>query len=169
MFLRRSIGLGLALSLVTAGNASAQDTPPSAPGSQAAPQNVLTKAPELLQFVEAVRPPGTEALEGVVVLMLTLQADGRVSDVVVESAAGQGFDEAAVAAARQFVRMLGEYALLSSQQAQRDALGALLGPLVLAGAMTTADVNALIAAASVQIRAWDIVLTAADIAFARTV
>ncbi|MFZ4736943.1 MAG: TonB family protein [Bradymonadia bacterium] len=103
MFLRRSIGLGLALSLVTAGNASAQDTPPSAPGSQAAPQNVLTKAPELLQFVEAVRPPGTEALEGVVVLMLTLQADGRVSDVVVESAAGQGFDEAAVAAARQFV------------------------------------------------------------------
>lgn len=103
MSLRRSIGLGLALSLATAGNTSAQDAPPSAPGSQAAPQNVLTKPPELLQFVEAVRPPGTEALEGVVVLMLTLQADGRVSDVVVESAAGQGFDEAAMAAARQFV------------------------------------------------------------------
>lgn len=65
---------------------------------------VLTKAPELLQFVKADYPPDATAqgIEGKVRLAVTIDAEGNVADVQVIEGAGYGFDEAAVAAVRQF-------------------------------------------------------------------
>lgn len=78
------------------------DTPPSGTPSEQAPVLV---PPSLVTFVEAVYPPEAEAqrLEGAVELAITLDAEGRVTDVTVTAPAGHGFDEAAVAAAKQFV------------------------------------------------------------------
>jgi len=61
--------------------------------------------PELREFVEADYPPEAEAqgLEASVIVQITIAADGTVTDVEVLEGAGQGFDEAAVAAVRQFV------------------------------------------------------------------
>jgi TonB family protein len=67
-----------------------------------APQGVLTKAPELQQFVEAVRPPGAETQVADVILLLTVNVDGSVGDVIVQSGTGGGLDQAAVEAARRF-------------------------------------------------------------------
>ncbi|HSP80788.1 MAG TPA: TonB family protein, partial [Myxococcaceae bacterium] len=65
---------------------------------------VLTKAPELVRFVEAVYPP--EAAEAgrtaSVELAITIDAEGGVSDAQVMTPVGDGFDEAALAAVRQF-------------------------------------------------------------------
>ena len=62
------------------------------------------RLPELEEFVAAPYP--TEAknqgLQAVVVLALTVDRSGQVSDATVVEAAGHGFDEAAVAAAFQF-------------------------------------------------------------------
>src|SRR4051812_48609584 len=65
---------------------------------------VLTKAPELLQFVAAEYPKEAEAagLTGAVKMTVTIAADGSVADAVVTEGAGNGFDEAALAAVRQF-------------------------------------------------------------------
>jgi len=66
---------------------------------------VLTQAPQMLQFVEAAWPPGAEAagITGAEVkLNVTLAEDGSVADAVVTAPAGNGFDEAAVEAVRQF-------------------------------------------------------------------
>jgi len=104
----RRVRLGLFTAACLAlphGAANAQPVaPPSAASTtpSAAPAGVLTKAPALQRFVEAVRPAGTEAIEGSVLLNLVVQVDGTVGDVTVEAPAGHGFDEAAVAAARQF-------------------------------------------------------------------
>ena len=78
--------------------ASPADPPPSPPAP------VLTKAPELLQFVEAAYPDAARAekREGAVVLLIDIGADGAVTAAEVVSAAGFGFDEAALAAVRQF-------------------------------------------------------------------
>ncbi|UJR81755.1 TonB family protein / TonB-dependent receptor [Sandaracinus amylolyticus] len=64
----------------------------------------LTRAPELVQFVEAEYPPeareaGTEAT---VTLQITIDATGAVSEALVIESAGEAFDAAAIAAARQF-------------------------------------------------------------------
>ncbi len=60
----------------------------------------LTRAPELTAFVEAdPRPPGRAA----VLLVIDIDASGAVTAVEVVESAGQGFDAAAVAAARRFV------------------------------------------------------------------
>ena len=66
---------------------------------------VLTKAPTLVTFVEADYPPEAEkkGLAASVKLMITIGADGLVSDAVVTGPAGEGFDEAAVAALKKFV------------------------------------------------------------------
>lgn len=67
-----------------------------------APQGVLTKAPVLEQFVEAVRPPGAETQTAEVILLLTVAVDGSVGDVQVQSGTGGPLDQAAVDAARRF-------------------------------------------------------------------
>ena len=65
---------------------------------------VLTKAPELIRFVEAVYPP--EAAQAgktaSVEMLVTIDEKGGVSDVQVTTPVGEGFDEAALAAVRQF-------------------------------------------------------------------
>src|SRR3954470_20387636 len=60
-------------------------------------------APVLIERVEALYPPEARAagLSATVGLELTVEADGHVSGVKVVRAAGFGFDDSAVAAARQ--------------------------------------------------------------------
>jgi len=62
-------------------------------------------APELVEFVEAEYPAEAKAaaLEGVVVLEILVDKTGATVDVQVVTSAGNGFDEAALAAARRFV------------------------------------------------------------------
>lgn len=79
-----------------------EERPETAP---AAPRGVVTRPPELIEFVEATYPPEAAAagLEADVQLVLTIAADGSVSDVVLAGPpAGHGFDEAATEAARRF-------------------------------------------------------------------
>ncbi|HEY1587238.1 MAG TPA: TonB family protein, partial [Polyangia bacterium] len=59
--------------------------------------------PTLSQRVEPRYPPAAESagIEGVVTLELIVDAEGRVAEATVLAPAGHGFDEAAVAAARQ--------------------------------------------------------------------
>ncbi len=65
---------------------------------------VLTKAPQLLEFVEAEYPAEAQAagLTARVAMMVTIAADGGVAEVRVSTPAGHGFDEAAEAAVRRF-------------------------------------------------------------------
>lgn len=67
------------------------------------PDQALTP-PSLLEFHEAAYPVVAERarLEGRVVLMLTIDAEGRVTAAEVDRPAGHGFDEAAREAARRF-------------------------------------------------------------------
>ncbi len=60
--------------------------------------------PELVHTEEAPYPPEAKAagVEGDVVLRLTIDVNGEVTDAEVVEGAGQGFDEAAQAAALQF-------------------------------------------------------------------
>jgi TonB family protein len=61
--------------------------------------------PRLIRFVEAEYPAAEKAagLEAAVDLQVSIGADGLVSDVQVIESAGEAFDQAAVAAVRQFV------------------------------------------------------------------
>ena len=70
-------------------------------GSEAEP---ALRPPELLDFVRAKYPSAAldERREGRVVLKLSINADGRVTEADVAEAAGYGFDEAAQAAALNF-------------------------------------------------------------------
>lgn len=64
----------------------------------------LTKAPALLEFVEA-RYPESELAEGkaaTVVLQLAVAADGTVSEAAVVTSAGAEFDAAAIEAVKEF-------------------------------------------------------------------
>lgn len=73
------------------------------PAAPAAP--VITRPPQLLKFVDADYPVTAQAegLTANVQLVLTLDAEGRVTDAVLAGEpVGHGFDEAAIAAARQF-------------------------------------------------------------------
>ncbi|WP_245919507.1 TonB family protein [Melittangium boletus] len=65
---------------------------------------VLTKPPELVRFVEAVYPPEAAAAgkTASVEMLITLDAQGAVSDAQVTRPVGEGFDEAALAAVKQF-------------------------------------------------------------------
>lgn len=65
---------------------------------------VLTKPPALLQFVQAEYPPAAAALGKTarVKLLVTIGADGMVTDARVQEPVGDGFDEAALAAVRRF-------------------------------------------------------------------
>jgi TonB family protein len=64
----------------------------------------LDKPPRLLSFVEAEAVPALAARgRADVILSIDVDEGGRVTSVAVTQPAGEGFDEAAVAAARQFV------------------------------------------------------------------
>ncbi len=78
---------------------------PAAPTPAKAQAPTLTKMPVLLRFVEAAYPEPAKlaGLEGEVVLQLIIDKDGKVQDAKVKTAAGHGFDEAALAAAWQFL------------------------------------------------------------------
>ncbi len=93
----------LCLLVATGAVAQAPDagTPPPDAGT---PTGVLTKAPVLKRQVEAQYPPEALAqqLEGTVVMLIDISEAGTVTDVQVTQSAGPGFDEAAVAAVRQF-------------------------------------------------------------------
>ncbi|MFZ5468487.1 MAG: TonB family protein [Myxococcota bacterium] len=71
---------------------------------------VLTKPPELLSFVEAAYPPAAQQtrLTASVKLVITIAADGTVSEATVPEPVGNGFDEAAIEAVRQFIFSPGE-------------------------------------------------------------
>ena len=66
---------------------------------------VVTKFPTLTRFVDAEYPPEafSAGLEGAVGLQVDIDETGKVIQVLVDVPAGSGFDEAAVAAAKQFV------------------------------------------------------------------
>lgn len=93
----------LCLLVATGALAQAPDagTPPADAGT---PSGVLTKAPALKRQAEAQYPPEALAqqLEGTVVMNIDISETGAVTDVQVTQPAGHGFDEAAVAAVRQF-------------------------------------------------------------------
>jgi len=65
---------------------------------------VLTKAPELLELVDADYPPDAlaQGLTASVRMQITIGADGSVPDAEVLEAVGHGFDEAALAAVKRF-------------------------------------------------------------------
>jgi len=64
----------------------------------------LTRPPAVERFVEAPYPPEAEAqkLEGRVILSIDISATGEVTRAEVVEPAGHGFDEAALAAIKQF-------------------------------------------------------------------
>ena len=76
----------------------------STPEAQPPPEPKLTRPPAVQRFVEAAYPPEAEAqkLEGRVLLSIDISATGEVTRAEVLEAAGHGFDEAALAAIRQF-------------------------------------------------------------------
>ncbi|MEW5742432.1 MAG: TonB family protein [Myxococcota bacterium] len=65
---------------------------------------VLTKAPELLEFIPADYPPDAKAqgLTASVRLLVTIDETGAVADAVVPEPVGNGFDDAAIAAVKRF-------------------------------------------------------------------
>ena len=69
-----------------------------------APPTPVVVAPRLVEFVEATYPPEAEAagLEATVELILTIAIDGAVVEAEVATRVGNGFDEAALEAARRF-------------------------------------------------------------------
>jgi TonB family protein len=93
----------LCLLLATGAVAQAPDAgaPPPDAGT---PTGILTKAPVLKRQVEAQYPPEALAqqLEGTVVMLIDISETGAVTEVRVTQPAGHGFDEAAMAAVRQF-------------------------------------------------------------------
>lgn len=92
----RSVG-AVAVVLATV---SAAAVPPA--HAEAPATGVLTRPPELLEFVEAPFPASETGKTGSVVLAVTIGADGLVEDVTVQETAGEAFDAAAVEAARRF-------------------------------------------------------------------
>lgn len=84
--------------------ALAQPTEPGDAGSATTPSPEALTPPSLKTHPEASYPPEAmqQRVEGNVGLELTIDETGTVVDAKVISPAGHGFDEAAVAAAKQF-------------------------------------------------------------------
>src|SRR5262245_41493984 len=104
-------GVGIAVLLAAIGvakGASAQgladDREPSKKPTEEKREDARV-APQLEKFVDAEYPDEAkmQGLEGEVVLVIDVDANGNVSDATVSRGAGHGFDEAAVTAAKQFV------------------------------------------------------------------
>ncbi|NTX58483.1 TonB-dependent receptor [Myxococcus sp. CA039A] len=95
-----------AASLWVATPALAQAPQPGAPAAESPPaaQPTITKPPELVQQVQAQYPAEAlaQGLTASVRLIITIAEDGAVTDVQSAELAGHGFDEAAIAAVRQF-------------------------------------------------------------------
>ncbi len=70
-----------------------------------APSGTLTKPPKLVTFVPADYPAAEKEAghEARVVVQVDIGADGKVTAATVTTSAGQAFDDAAIAAVRQFV------------------------------------------------------------------
>lgn len=97
MPLRFRIGARLAVGLLWAGlGAAARATEPAA----GPPAGAVTRAPTVLQAVDAVHPPGRETEEATVVLSLLVGPDGAVEDAQVHQSADPAFDAAALTAAQ---------------------------------------------------------------------
>ena len=95
----RGLAAACVLSLMAGGGVAHAQPPDDA---QPTPPSV--EPPALIEFVEAPYPPEAETagIEGGVVLEILIAADGTVAEASVVEPAGHGFDEAALAAARQF-------------------------------------------------------------------
>src|SRR5689334_5999249 len=85
----------IALALSITHTAAAEDAPE--------PASPALSPPRLLQAAQPVYPPAQleSAASAVVALVLTLDDTGQVSDVSIVASAGDDFDQAAVAAAKQ--------------------------------------------------------------------
>lgn len=96
----RFLIITLALGVMGPLTAVAQEGEESEEGDE---QPVITP-PELVDFVQADYPPEAQeqGLSAEVEVALTIAVDGSVSEAAVETPVGNGFDEAAVAAVRQF-------------------------------------------------------------------
>jgi TonB family protein len=79
---------------------------PQAEGDDPAPTGVLTRAPELINFIEAVYPEEAKAkgVGATVLMLLTLDEMGKVTEVEIESTTERAypFDKNAEVAAQQF-------------------------------------------------------------------
>ena len=84
--------------------------PPDTRTQMGAPQTEgLSRPPRLLKFVEAESPPALAARgEADVVLTIDVDENGKITEAVVVEPAGDGFDQAAMAAVRQFQFAPGE-------------------------------------------------------------
>ena len=71
-----------------------------APAIAAAPTPI--KPPRLTRFVKADLPSTTPLKDVTVVLILTIEKDGKVSEVTLQKSGGEPWDAGAVAAARKF-------------------------------------------------------------------
>jgi TonB family protein len=96
--------LALGVLLAVAVPAVTQEYTSEGAKKETAPAGQLTKAPELLRYVEAAYPPQAfaEHVQGEVILLIDIDETGAVAGVRVDTPAGHGFDEAALAAASQF-------------------------------------------------------------------
>ena len=95
--------LAIALIAIWAGRVAAQDAPPDP--AKPAPAGLITKAPKLLQAMAPEYPPAALAAGKMakVKVKIHIDAAGLVTKVDVLEPVGDGFDEAAVAAAMQYV------------------------------------------------------------------
>ena len=106
---RAGLAVALALSLWAAPPAAAQEETADAPAEGEAPATGVVVPPSMKTFAEAALPDGATDLvrddidQIAVVMVITIDADGAVSEVELRQGAGEPFDSAAIAAARQFV------------------------------------------------------------------
>jgi TonB family protein len=101
----RRVIVALAGALAIAhGTALAQDARRDPAPTPSAPP-ALTKPPVLIQSVAPTYPPAALAVGRVaeVTVRVAIDADGVVTDVTIPAPVGDGFDEAAIAAARQYL------------------------------------------------------------------
>lgn len=103
--LRTALRLALLVSVISALLADAAFGQGAAPAPAPDHSSDAPTPPKLLTFVEAVWPAAALAarLQAGVELELTIDAAGKVSDARVVAQVGNGFDEAALEAARRFV------------------------------------------------------------------
>ncbi|MEA2696214.1 MAG: hypothetical protein QOI66_485 [Myxococcales bacterium] len=105
MISRFQTSLRTALALTATVLAHAAYGQPAASAQPAAPDAVALTPPKLVTFVDATYPPAAKAagLQADVDLEMTIDATGKVTEARVVAPVGNGFDEAALDAARRFV------------------------------------------------------------------